>query len=185
MSQAIGKALKQLIAVTRPRPDQSEGSVAAMGERFQTVFSEYSEPVVLEALNEWPKSSEWFPTEKELRALLDYVKLNSKKAAGTKDAKGRSDKPYGMTEYFWERVSKVKGFAYANSWLRGGATAMFTDRYVYVNQVGHDRIWRDCEALIRESGVAIVVDEDMTQVLLDYMERKGITPGFEPKRRRA
>lgn len=185
MSQEIGKALKQLIAVTRPRPDQSEASVAAMAERFAGVFREYPDEIVIGALNAWPKSSEWFPTEKELRDLLDYLKLSSDKIGSRIDARGRSDKPTGMTKHFYDAVCRVKGEAYARSWLRGGATAMFTDRYVYVNQVGHDRLWRDLSNLITEYGVAIVVDDDMTRVLVDYMEANGISGGFEPKRRRA
>lgn len=184
MSQQIGKALKQLIAVTRPRPDQSEGSVAAMAERFLAVFSEYPEPIVLGALNAWPKSSEWFPTEKELRELLDYLKISSDKIGSSIDAQGRSDKPSGMTKHFYEAVARIKGEAYARSWLRGGITAMFTDRYVFVNQVGHDRLWRDLSNLIRECGVAVVVDDDIAKLLVDYMERNGIG-GYEPKRRRA
>lgn len=184
MTQNLGKALKQLIAVTRPRPDQSEGSVAAMAERFLAVFSEYPEPIVLGALNAWPKHSEWFPTEKELRDLLDYLKLSSDKIGSNIDARGRSDKPSGMTKHFYDAVCRVKGEAYARSWLRGGATAMFTDRYVYVNQVGHDRLWRDLSNLIHEHGVAIVVDDSMTRMLVDYMEANGISGGFEPKRSR-
>lgn len=184
MSTAIGNALKQLIAVTRPRPDQSEGSVMAMAERFQAVFSEYPEAIVIGALNAWPKSSEWFPTEKELRDLLDYLKISSDKIGSTIDAQGRSDKPSGMTKYFCERVAKFRGEPYVRSWLRGGVTCMFTDRYVYVNQVGHDRLWRDVAGLIRECGVAIVVDDDIAKLLVEYMERNGIGP-YEPKRRRA
>jgi len=149
------------------------------------VLTEYDEQVALDALDAWPRNSEWFPTEKELRDLLDYVRLTSDKASGEKDAKGRSDKPYGMTKHFWEAVARVKGEAYARSWLRGGATAMFTERYVYVNQVGHDRLWRDISNLIEEHGVAIIVDDDMTRMLVDYMEANGITGGFEQKRRRA
>ena len=185
MSTAISNALKQLVAVTRPRPDQSEGSVSAMAERFQSVFREYPESIVIGALNAWPKASEWFPTEKELRDLLDYLKLSSDRIGSNIDARGRSDRPTGMTKHFYDAVCRVKGEAYARSWLRGGATAMFTDRYVYVNQVGHDRLWRDLSNLINEHGVAIVVDDDMTRMLVDYMEANGITGGFEQKRRRA
>lgn len=184
MSQQVAKALKQLIAVTRPRPDQSEASIAAMAERFQAVFREYPESIVLGALNAWPKSSEWFPTEKELRDLLDYLRLADDKAVGAQDARGRSDKPSGLTLRFWEAVARVKGEAYARSWLRGGVTCLFTDRYVIVNQVGHDRLWRDLSNLIREHGVAIVVDGDISRLLVDYMERNGMS-GFEMKRRRA
>jgi hypothetical protein len=184
MSQQIGKALKQLIAVTRPRPDQSEGSVAAMAERFLAVFSEYPEPIVLGALNAWPKHSEWFPTEKELRELLDYLRLNDEKAGASIDTRGRSDKPSGMTKHFYEAVARIKGEAYARSWLRGGVTAMFTDRYVYVNHVGHDRLWRDLSHLIRECGVAIIEDDSIATLLVDYIERNGIG-NYEPKRRRA
>lgn len=184
MSQQISKALKQLIAVTRPRPDQSEGGVSAMAERFAQVFREYPEDVVVAALAEWPKGSEWFPTEKELRDLLNYIKLSSDKADSPPDERGRSEKPSGMTQFFYQRVSAVKGEAYARSWLRGGVTAMFTDRYVFVNQVGHDRLWRDVPTLIRECGVAIVVDEGIARLLVDYIDRNGIG-AYEPKRRRA
>lgn len=184
MSAEITKAMRQLIAVTRPRPDQSEASVSAMAERFAVVFSEYPEAIVIGALNAWPKHSEWFPTEKELRDLLDYLKLSSDKIGSSIDARGRSDKPSGMTKHFWEAVARVKGEAYARSWLRGGVTCMFTERYVYVNQVGHDRLWRDVSNLINEYGVAIVVDDDIAKLLVDYIERNGIGK-HEPKRRRA
>lgn len=184
MSQEIGKALKQLIAVTRPRPDQSEASVSAMAERFAAVFSEYPESIVIGALNAWPKSSEWFPTEKELRDLLDYLRLANDKEGGAIDTRGRSDKPHGMTKHFYDAVCRVKGEAYARSWLRGGVTCMFTDRYVFVNQVGHNRLWRDLSNLIEEHGVAIIVDDEIAKLLVDYMERNGIG-GFEAKRRRA
>lgn len=181
---AVAKALKHLVAVTRPRPDQSEGSVSAMAERFSAVFREYPESVVLAALDEWPKESEWFPTEKELRALLDYIKLNHADARGAVDAKGRSDTPSGMTKYFWERVASLKGEAYARSWLWGGVTAMFTAKYVFVNQVGHDRLWRDCADLIRECGVAIVVDNEIARLLVKYMDDNGMS-SHERRRRRA
>ena len=184
MSNQITAALKQLIAVTRPRPDQSEGSVMAMAERFQAVFRDYPDEIVLGALNAWPKHSEWFPTEKELRDLLDYLKISSDKLGSSIDARGRSDKPSGMTKHFYDAVCRVKGEAYARSWLRGGVTAMFTDRYVYVNQVGHDRLWRDLSHMIQEYGVAIVVDDDIAKLLVDYIERNNIG-SYEPKRRRA
>lgn len=180
----LADAFRQLIAVVRPRPDMDEGGAAAASRRLFSVLNEYDEDVALKALDEWPRNSEWFPTEKELRDLLDYVKLNSDKAAGEKDSRGRSDKPYGLTARFWEAVARVKGEAYARSWLRGGVTCMFTDRYVYVNQVGHDRLWRDLSNLIQEHGVAIVVDDDIAKLLVDYIEREKIGK-YEPKRRRA
>lgn len=182
MSNRIAQAMKQLIAVTRPRPDQSEGGVSAMAERFSAVFSEYPEDVVIAALNEWPKASEWFPTEKELRDLLNYLRFNSASTKGERDARGRSDTPSGMTEYFWQRVAALKGEAYARSWLWGGVTAMFTGKYVFVNQVGHDRLWRDCADLIRECGVAIVVDDEIARLLVQHMAENNIGT---TKRRRA
>lgn len=184
MSDALESAFNELCAVCRPRPDQDEGMMEAGARRLWRVLGEYSEPVAIEALNDWPRNSEWFPTEKELRNVLDYVKLNNDKASGEKDTKGRSDKPFGMTKHFWEGVARIKGEAYARSWLRGGVTCMFTERYVYVNQVGHDRLWRDVSNLINEYGVAIVVDDDIAKLLVDYIERNGIGK-YEPKRRRA
>lgn len=181
----LADAFRQLIAVVRARPDMDASGAAAASRRLYSVLTEYDEEVALEALDSWPRNSEWFPTEKELRDLLDYVKINHDKVGGKIDARGRSDKPSGMTKHFYDAVCRVKGEAYARSWLRGGATAMFTERYVYVNQVGHDRLWRDISNLIEEHGVAIVVDDDMTRMLVDYMAANGITGGFGQKRRRA
>lgn len=184
MSAEITKAMRQLIAVTRPRPDQSEGSVTAMAERFAAVFQDYPERLVLAALHEWPKGSEWFPTERELRELLDRLRVKFGIAKGGGTGKGRSQTPVGVTKQFWERVSDVRGEAYAKAWLWPGVTAEFSTNNVYVNQVGHDRLWRDCESIIREFGVAIVIDNDVAKLLVQYMKDNNISE-YEPKRRRA
>lgn len=184
MSQKISKALKQLIAVTRPRPDQTEGGVGAMAERFAAVFSEYPEDVVVAALDEWPRGNEWFPTEKELRELLGYMRVNSERASGKRDARGRSDTPSDMTKYFCERVAAVRGEPFVRSWLRGGVTAMFSGKYIFVNQVGHDRLWRDCADIIRECGVVVQVDNEIARLLVDFIDKNNIG-AWEPKRRRA
>lgn len=181
---ALSDAFNEMCGVCRPRRDQDEEMIEPAVRRLWKVLGEYGENVAIEALNEWPKKNEFFPTEKELRELLDYIRINSDKATGKPDTKGRRDAPWGLTKYFYERVAKVKGEAYARSWLRGGLTCMFTERYVYVNQVGHDRLWRDLEPIIRECGVAIVVDDDIAKLLVDYIERNNIG-SYEPKRRRA
>lgn len=177
-------AFNEMCAVCRPRPDQDEGMLEAAARRLWSVLGEYPEPVAIAAMNDWPRTSEWFPTEKELRGLLDTLRLKMGKTSSDGTGKGRSQHPVGMTKQFWERVADVRGEAYAMSWLRGGVTAEFTTNNVFVNQVGHDRLWRDCEELIRETGVAIVPDKDVERLLTDYIERNKIGQ-FEPKRRRA
>lgn len=181
---ALTDAFEELCSVCRPRPDQDEGMMEAGARRLWKTLGEYPERVALAGLDSWPKQSEWFPTEKELRNLLDTLKLKMGRTDGKGTGKGRSQEPVGMTFQFWQRIADVRGEAYAMSWLRPGVTAEFTTNNVYVNQVGHDRLWRDCEDLIRECGVAIVIDNDVARLLVDYMERNGIGQ-YEPKRRRA
>jgi len=180
----LADALTQLVAVVRPRPDMDEGGMAAASRRLYGVLHEYPEDVAVAALDQWPRESEWFPTERELRDLLDRLRIKAGSGVGKGTGKGRSQVPVGMTKQFWERVCDVKGEAYAMSWLRPGVTAEFSTNNVYVNQVGHDRLWRDFENLIRETGVAIVIDPDVARLLVDYIERNGIG-NYEPKRRRA
>lgn len=180
----LADAFSQLVAVVRPRPDMDENGAVAASRRLFSVLNEYDEQVALAALDEWPRHSEWFPTERELRDVLGRMAMSMNRHGDAVTEKGRHHKPVGRTEYFWKRVAASKGEAYAQSWLWGGVTAEFNDRYVFVNQVGHDRLWRDCEDIIRECGVAIVVDNDVAQLLVEYMKDKGIGQ-YEPKRRRA
>jgi hypothetical protein len=183
MSDALANAFNELCAVCRPRPDQDEEIMQAGARRLWKVLTEYREEVAIQALDAWPKHSEWFPTEKELRSLLDRLKLDAA-TTGDTTRPDRFARPVGRTKNFFDRVSEVRGKAYANSWLRGGVTAEFSANYVFVTEPGHDRLWRDCENLIRETGVAIVIDPEVGQLIIDYMEKTGIG-AYEQKRRRA
>lgn len=183
MSDALADAFNELCAVCRPRPDQDEDMMQAGARRLWKVLGEYREGVAIAALDAWPKQSEWFPTEKELRNVLDRLKIENTSATAATKA-GRAHRPLGKTAYFYNRVEAAKGKAFAQSWLRGGVTCEFTHDSVYVNQVGHDRLWRDCENLILECGVAIIVDDEVARLLVDYMEREGIGQ-YAQKRRRA
>lgn len=181
---ALSDAFNEMCGVCRPRPDQDEGMMEAAARRLWRVLGEYPERVALKALDEWPRQSEWFPTEKELRDALDRLRLKFGAAKGNGTGKGRSQIPVGITKQFWERVCDVRGEAYAMSWLRPGVTAEFSTNNIYVNEVGHDRLWRDCESIIREFGVAIVIDNDVAKLLVQYMKDNNISE-YEPKRRRA
>lgn len=179
---ALSDAFNEMCGVCRPRPDQDEGMMEASVRRLWKVLGEYRESEALEALDAWPKASEWFPTERELRDVLDRLKIKSR-VKGKTTKPDRYDFPIGMSKVFYERVAMTRGEAYANSWLRGGVTAEFDRNSVYVTEAGHDRLWRDCDALIRESCIAVIIDPGVGQLIIDYMKDNSITP-YEPKRSR-
>lgn len=182
MSDALESAFNELCAVCRPRPDQDEGMMEAGARRLWKVLGEYRESEALEALDAWPKASEWFPTERELRDVLDRLKIKSR-VKGKTTQPNRYDFPIGMTKQFCDRVEVARGSAYVNSWLRGGVTAEFDKNSIYVTEAGHDRLWRDCEFLIRDCCIAIIINPGVGQLIIDYMKDNDIGQ-YEPKRSR-
>lgn len=183
---ALVDAFKEMWAVCRPRPDQDEGTLEAAARRLWRTLGEYREGVALAALDRWPKQNDWYPTEKELRDLLDRLSLDADRETprGERTAKGRFSNPVGDTAYFWKRVAQVRGQRYAESWLWGGVTAEFTATNVYVNQVGHDYLMRDCGNLVAECGVNIVVDNEVALLLQKYIAENDIGAYEAPRRRR-
>lgn len=181
----LTQAFRELCGVTRARPDQSEAGIAAMAERLFKVLGEYPEPVALTALDIWPRRSEWFPTEKELRDLLEEIAANAAReaAARGKVGGGRYNSPVGNTVRFVERVREIRGADYVKSWLAGGVTAQFSANHVYTTGIGYDRLTKDCHGIAEACGVLIYRDPDVSKMLADYCDRNGLKFD-EPKRRR-
>lgn len=186
MSKAIGMGLAELTQVTRPRPGQDEAGIEAGVRRLFAALKEYSEDVALWALDAWPRHSEWFPTEHELRVFCDrrMCEIAREEAAKRGEAKGgRFLEPVGKTAYFASRAFVVMGEPWCKSWLAGGITCMFSNDTIYTTSIGCERINRDCDLLLREAGVRVIESKDASKMLADYCDRNQLS--FEPKRRRA
>lgn len=184
MASKLGEAFRELCAVVRPRAEMA-AHMEAMASRLYRVLGEYPEPVVLAALDLWPRRSEWFPTEKELRDLLDEVKSEARQSAVERGhvGGGRFNDPVGNTVTFYERVRDVRGDGYVKSWLRGGVTCQFANAKIYTTRIGEERLSKDVGAIAEQCGVEIIYDPDVSKMLADYCDRHELKFD-EPRRRR-
>lgn len=176
---ALTEAFKELCAVCRPRPDQDESVLMSAASRLWKVLGEYPEPIALTALDTWPRRSEWFPTEKELRGLLDEIAAEAAREAAARGhaGDGRYKQPVGNTVLFVEEVRKLRGPDYVKSWLAGGITCMFTANHVYTTNIGADRLSKDVGALAEQMGVKIIFDRACSEMLARYCDERGLVFG--------
>lgn len=176
----LAQAFKELCAVCRPRPDQDEAVLMAAASRLWKVLGEYPEPVALAALDLWPRRSEWFPTERELRDLLEELasKAAIDAAARGRIADGRYLEPVGKTHVFVERVRKLRGDDYCKSWLAGGITCLFSADTVFTTGIGVERLNRDVRAIIDATGVTVRRSATASRMLADYCDKRELK--FDP-----
>ena len=175
-------AFEELTQVCRIRPGQFEGDIAALARRVFKALGEYPEPVALTALDMWPRQSEWFPTEKELRDLLDAIKAESEREAAARGIgrEGTYHSPTGASADFVDRVRRVHGGDYVKSWMAGGINCLFADKNIYVTSSAFDRLHRDCAFIAQAAGVTIVRSKQAEAMLAKYCDDREIT--FEQKR---
>lgn len=180
----LGEGFADLCAVCRPRPDMTDENMTAAARRIHSVLREFPEPVALTALDLWPRRSEWFPTEFELRALLEEIASNAAREAQARGSlgDGRYKQPVGNTVAFVDEVRRLRGADYCKSWLAGGITCLFSANVVYTTGIGFDRLSRDVGGLAEQMGVRIVRDKECSDMLAAYCNDRGLT--FEPKQRR-
>lgn len=173
MSQAIAHALAELTQVTRPRPGQDEAGIEAGVRRLIAALKEFPDDVALWALDYWPRQSEWFPTEHELRAVCDLRVSSLARAEAAKggERSGRFLEPSGKTAYFVHRAREVHGEPFCKSWLAGGITCSFSNDTVYTTSVGADRLRKQCWAELQEAGVNVIESKDASKMLADYCDR--------------
>lgn len=182
----LSEAFAELCAVCRPRPDQDMATLEAAGRRLWKVLGEFAEPIALATVDLWPRRSEWFPTEKELRALLEEVQAEAARDAAMRGQmpSGRYRDPVGNTAALYDHVRKARGHAYCRSWLAPGISAQFTANIVFVPQNLVHRVRDDIGALAFEHGVQIHPCAEVSRMLRDYCDTNlGGNP--LPKRRRA
>lgn len=181
----LSDAFAELCGICRPRPDQDEAGLEATARGLWKVLGEYPEPVALAALDLWPRRSEWFPTGKELRDLLNQVSAEARISAEERGhvGGGRFHSPVGKTFTFAERVRDVRGDGYVKSWLRGGVTCQFANAKVYTTRIGEERLSKDVGAIAEQCGVEIIHDPDVSKMLSDYCDRHELKFD-EPRRRR-
>jgi hypothetical protein len=180
----LAEAFKELCAVSRVRPDLAAGSIEDAARRLWRVLGEYPEAVALTALDVWPRRSEWFPAEKELRGLLEEIASNAAREAQARGAVGggKYRQPVGNTVGFVEEVRRLRGADYCKSWLAGGITCLFSANIVYTTSIGADRLDKDVGALAAQLGVKIVRDKECSEMLARYCDERQLS--FEPKGRR-
>lgn len=182
MSDAMKNAFRELTQVCRTRPGQAEGDIAAMASRLFKVLGEYGEPVALTALDMWPRKSEWFPTEKELRDLCEDI---ASQAAIDAASRGKCEEgvyrgPVGNTVMFVDAVRDTMGEAYVRSWLSGGINCLFGNDTIYTTPTGMQRLVRDCFSLMGQCGVQVKTSLRVTAMLAEYCDGRELE--FEPKR---
>lgn len=182
---ALSKAFKELCGVCRPRSDQDMSNMEATVSRLWRVFGEYPEAVAVTATDLWPRRSDFFPTEKELRALLDEVAAQAAIDAAARQhvGGGRYNQPVGNTVEFVQRVTHLRGADYVKSWLAGGITAQFSANVVYLTGIGFERLSKDVGALADQCGVRLVRDKDVSEMLKRYCDQNGLK--FPPKGKRS
>jgi len=181
----LADAFKELCAVCRVRPDLAAGGIEAAGRRLWRVLGEYPEAIAFAALDQWPRQSEWFPAEKELRALLEELASAAAiDAAQRGDApEGRYLYPIGHTAALVERAKRIYGEDYCKSWLAGGITCIFTENRIFTIAHGVDRLTHDLGAAMKEMGVEVYASVSASRMLAQHCEARGLV--FETKKGRA
>jgi len=180
----LADAFRALSQVTRPRPDQSEGGIEAGARRLFATLSEYPEAVALRALDAWPRQSEWFPTEFELRGLCATLAADAarEEAASSYVGGGRYNKPDGIVMQFVERVRTARGEGYVKSWLAGGVTCQFGHNRIYTTGIGAERLLKDFGPLAYDLSVAVIADVGCMRMLAEYCDGRDLQ--FDTKRAR-
>lgn len=191
--EALMKALQGLASNTRHRGLNSPEAMVAGAERMARMLLEFPGSIALRAINEWPKQDdgEWFPTEKGLRTLAEVLMRDDsvrKERAdmARKTGQGRYASPLDRTEAYVEKVRRVKGSSFVDSWLVGGVNAQFTPDTVYLTGAGFDRLTAETWFLAEEAGVQLRPCVRVSELLDEYVKRRMSEPepALRPKRRK-
>jgi hypothetical protein len=186
-SAQIREAFRNLTFGTRPRSGQTDDDIRAGANRVFAVLAEYPDGIALDALDAWPRRSEFFPTEKELRDLLDEMAAeHSRKMAAAQPAAGKGvyHTPVGRTERFVEAVRAERGAAFVKSWLAGGINCLFSDTQILTTGFGAETLRRECDALLRKHDVSVRQHERARELLDTYCQTIMADADFAPKKRR-
>lgn len=97
----ISDMLGELMAVTRPPRGMDAAQVSALTLRYMRIMREFHDDVCVKALDDWPRSHHFFPTEPEFRDALDMAHriLRPSQPAPPYDD-GMSAHPVGNTKAF-------------------------------------------------------------------------------------
>lgn len=104
----LSDLLAEVMAVTRPPKGMDAASVTACTLRYMRIMRDYSEDVAAKALDDWPKTHQFFPTEPELhQALRDaYRALRPHSKAPPYDD-GMGPNPVGATMAFIKELRAI------------------------------------------------------------------------------
>lgn len=173
---SLPDAFRELCAVCRPRPDLNDGGMEAAASRLFKALNEYPETVAMTALDMWPRRSEWFPTEKELRDLCEEIASQAAIEAAARGSVGGGlyNYPVGNTVPFVREVTKLRGEDYAKSWLAGGITCLFSANTIHTTRIGEERLNRDFGLLAQHMGIEIERDDTCSKMLAAYCDQNNL-----------
>lgn len=178
----LAEAFRELTQVCRVRPGAIEADIAAMARRLFRVMGEYPEAVALAAMDEWPRRSAFFPTEHEIRGLLEEIAGALARRVDPGNLQdGTYSSPVGATAEFARRVHAAHGAAYVDSWLIGGLNCLFSHDTIYTTAVGRQHLLQECGGIAGDCGVKIIQTEQMRERLREYARERGWDEGKRRK----
>ena len=96
------------MAVTRPPRGMDTSSVEACTLRYMRILRDYHEDVAAKALDDWPKTHQFFPTEPELhQALRDAHRALRPHSKAPPYDDGMSPHPVGATKAFVDELRQI------------------------------------------------------------------------------
>lgn len=153
---ALSDLLSEVVAVTRPPRGMDPKSVEASVLRYMRIMRDYPEDVSFKALDDWPKTHEFFPTEPELRGALDSAHriLRPHNKLPPYDD-GMLEYPSGATKAFLDELRKINPSKAATYFSHGDAR--FSDCRIGVKCMFVQAIMeRYAPGLLAKHGVRIV-----------------------------
>lgn len=152
----VSDLLGEVMAVTRPPRGMDAKSVEACTLRYLRIMRDYHEDVAAKALDDWPKSHSFFPTEPELHEALQAAHRALRPRQGTPDYDdGMYPHPVGATKAFVDELRTIAP-SKAMIYFDAGAARFSEDRIGVRCSFVPEIIEKHAPGLLAKHGVRIV-----------------------------